>query len=1300
MRHQGVPVVKGQFGRASVLEPKMVKEHLAPVKKGHLGDVQPSYMGVSLQHARFFKQLRRLQSLSRILAKGVATWSGRINRDETWRAIRMAAGFPGGFGEWWTSQGLEPKLSGPLPLLCPALDFAQGLFVGFQQFVQRYEQTLISQRYQHAKQRRAQGLSYVFQDCRDDPLPQADTLLDRLEVGVEEVRSEDNSLVLVRPVKLFEGLPVVVEGQVVEVVAQHDDQVWLSSVESFQPGHVLTQERAISSDADILARFANVWSERWNKHSHVQPGQWDQICGFLEKTARPIQWTSAPWTVSRFQLAVKHKKPKAAKGPDGVTQPDLAALPDAACEALLDIYRAVERGARWPLQMASGFVASLAKVPTAQCVDEFRPVVVYSLAYRIWSSECAREALHSVSTLLPASVHGGVPARQAKTIWYELASVMEDGLHGLLMDIQKCFNNIPRHPLCCALVLMGFPESVLRAWVAFVSGQSRRFKVRRSVGPPILSNCGLPEGCAMSVFGMTMIDWILDWWLSGLEVSVDLRTFVDDWGVMFRCAEDLPRIWASMEQFTGHLDLAIDMSKTRLWSTEATARCSFRSGSSVAVTLSARNLGAHQNFSRHCHNSCLQARLSRMPQVWIRLRASQGPYRFKVTAIHMMAWPKALHGISAVHLGACHFKTLRAGAVRALRADKKGSNPFLHLVTSALLTDPEAWSIVQTVRDVREFGSDQVEPLLGLFAGSGDRLPQNGPTAILCSRLLRLGWGIGGQGLVQDRLGTFSLMSIPWDELVLRIKLSWGSVLARELSHRPTFDGLENVDLYELYRALAVFGPADLVFLRCHLDGTLFTQNGRAKFQEGVTDKCPWCPEKDGFHHRAWICPHFTACRAHVTPDQQRALATLPPCLVDHGWPVLVPEWEVFAGMLLRSDGLCRMSPAEPPNGSDLQPLELFMDGTSAFPKEVKLRFASWALTLFSGVGVLDNQVLMGGHVSGLCQTAFRAELTAALHAIRWAVVHRKKVRLWCDCQSVVRGVNKALRRRRWKRNGPHSDLWEQLHAWVSGNEDLIQIRKVVSHGAIHRALDPLEQWVYWHNNLTDKAAEAINYRREPEFWAVWTQLRSALEFHRQLHSAILRVLLQTSKMAAAEQRPLRVTPQVVEGAQTVQVEQVAWDIPRSLVRRYGETNLQKLHEWWTAWGPTMMTGSTPLSHISGLQLFVSFNLHTGYQGPWCFKRRWYDKEEDVPAKGRQTWGNRCKPFLMLLRSYWKGNKILVPTKMARPTSTAVAKWVVCYRLRWDAAMVDKVDQALLTQQGRQTVNAADVARLHAARRG
>ena len=159
--------------------------------------------------------------------------------------------------------------------------------------------------------------------------------------------------------------------------------------------------------------------------------------------------------------------------------------------------------------------------------------------------------------------------------------------------------------------------------------------------------------------------------------------------MLFRDAEALPRIWASLEAFTGQLDLPIDLSKTRVWSTDSNARRSFRQGS-VKVTLAARNLGAHQNFSRHCHNSVLLARLSKMGPIWKRLRASHGPYKSKVAAIHMRAWPRALHGIAVVHLGECQYKPLRAGAVRALKADRKGANPYLHLASTAMHSDPEA----------------------------------------------------------------------------------------------------------------------------------------------------------------------------------------------------------------------------------------------------------------------------------------------------------------------------------------------------------------------------------------------------------------------------------------------------------------------------------------------------------------------------------------------------------------------------------------------------------------------------------
>jgi len=1057
-QHHGCFVAKSQCGRASVLDTKVKHGHHCPLKKARVGDIQPQYLGVSLQHARYFKQLRRLQSLCRVLAKGVSTESGQVNRDETWRAIRCAAGFPGGFGLWCVDHGLLPGAGSYLPLTCPHLDVVQALFDGFQTFVRCYEQELARQRYQHARTRRANNLAYVFQDCKDDPLPKADVLLDRVEISVEEVREEDSSVVLTGPTTLLDGVPVVIQGSVVDVVAHSEDQLWVESVEGLRAGDVLTQERPVTSDVAILQRFAEAWEPRWNKASHVLPGQWDQICGFLERVLRPMAWPCAGWTTEGFAQAVKSKKTRAAKGPDGVSQPDLVALPLGACSALVSLYNAVEAGSPWPAQLANGFVSSLAKRPDAQQVDEFRPVVVYSLLYRVWSSERARESLKALAPVLPHSVQGGVPCRQAKTIWYELATALEQaylqgtGLHGLLMDIQKAFNNLPRLPLWRALSLLDFPKGPLTAWQNFVARQTRRFKIRRSVGAPLVSNCGLPEGCAFSVFGMVVVDWILDLWLSALDVGISLRTFVDDWGLLFQDASIFDRAWTAIEAFTDQMDLALDLGKTRLWSTEATARKQFREGH-IPVTLSARNLGAHHNFSRHCHNAELQKRLARLPPVWVRLRASHGPYRYKVAAIHMMAWPRALHGISVVHLGACHYKVLRAGALRGLKADRKGANPFLHLATSSLESDPEAWATLQTLRDARDQSCPaRTEALLGLFSQIAD-VPANGPTAVLLSRIRRLGWAVGGQGLLQDRFGTFSLFSVSWDELQLRLRLAWGAVLASEVAHRPTFGGLENADLPELHRMLRQFGPADQVYLRCHLDGTLFTQNARAKFEPGTSAKCPWCDQTDGFHHRAWICAHFAPCRAHFTPAQLAVVASLPPCLRDHGWPVVLPEWEVYIRQLLRDDGLCRMSPTVPPAPSG-DVLELFLDGTGACPEEPKLRFAAWAVTLATGgVGTLDNMILMGGHVTGMCQTPFRAELMAAYYAIRWAVQRQQQVRLWIDCQGVVKGLRRVLQRLPLKRNRPHSDLWAGIVALLGDTgHQLIQVRKGFSgHGAIGR---------------------------------------------------------------------------------------------------------------------------------------------------------------------------------------------------------------------------------------------------------
>ena len=153
--------------------------------------------------------------------------------------------------------------------------------------------------------------------------------------------------------------------------------------------------------------------------------------------------------------------------------------------------------------------------------------------------------------------------------------------------------------------------------------------------------------------------------------------------------------------------------------------------------------------------------------------------------------------------------------MRGLRAERKGANPVLHLPIHHLSGDPEAWVILQTIRDARELGGPaRVESMLGLYA-SAEQLPRNGPTAVLFERLTKLGWTVGGNGLVQDSLGNFSLMCVGWDELLLRFSLAWGHVMAQAVQHRSSFQGLQHVDLAELRVALRPYGPADLVVLRC-----------------------------------------------------------------------------------------------------------------------------------------------------------------------------------------------------------------------------------------------------------------------------------------------------------------------------------------------------------------------------------------------------------------------------------------------------------------------------------------------------
>lgn len=168
-------------------------------------------------------------------------------------------------------------------------------------------------------------------------------------------------------------------------------------------------------------------------------------------------------------------------------------------------------------------------------------------------------------------------------------------LVGLILDMRKAFNSLPRLPLWHCLLQLGFPTDVLRCWVSFVNQQQRRFQVRGSISQPVESCVGLPEGCGLSVLGMVVVDYLLDLWLGALQPQLQLATFVDDWQLVMETARQLNGAWEAITAFTSALDLSIDPDKTFAWASDAEER-RLAKQSCWKVSLCSRVLGVHQNF--------------------------------------------------------------------------------------------------------------------------------------------------------------------------------------------------------------------------------------------------------------------------------------------------------------------------------------------------------------------------------------------------------------------------------------------------------------------------------------------------------------------------------------------------------------------------------------------------------------------------------------------------------------------------------------------------------------------------------
>ena len=186
---------------------------------------------------------------------------------------------------------------------------------------------------------------------------------------------------------------------------------------------------------------------------------------------------------------------------------------------------------------------------------DFRPISILGLLYRVWGTHHARRAIRALESVLPDTLYGSRPAHFAGQVWSQMLWVIEDShandipLAGLVADLQKAFNFLPRLVVFESAALLGIPFKVLTAWAGAVAGLRRRFQIRDCLTDAASSTTGFAEGDALSCVAMLIVDILFHGWYSCFFPLCQPISYVDDWQVLSTQPEAMSETFRCMSDF-------------------------------------------------------------------------------------------------------------------------------------------------------------------------------------------------------------------------------------------------------------------------------------------------------------------------------------------------------------------------------------------------------------------------------------------------------------------------------------------------------------------------------------------------------------------------------------------------------------------------------------------------------------------------------------------------------------------------------------------------------------------------------
>ena len=102
----------------------------------------------------------------------------------------------------------------------------------------------------------------------------------------------------------------------------------------------------------------------------------------------------------------------------------------------------------------------------------------------------------------------------------------------------------------------------MTAWCGALSAMTRRFKVRDSFSGGFTTSTGLAEGCALSCYGMLLMDDLMHRFVAAQYPQLRVLSFVDNWDFLTWNAQAATQQLDALLEFAALADLTVDRQKT------------------------------------------------------------------------------------------------------------------------------------------------------------------------------------------------------------------------------------------------------------------------------------------------------------------------------------------------------------------------------------------------------------------------------------------------------------------------------------------------------------------------------------------------------------------------------------------------------------------------------------------------------------------------------------------------------------------------------------------------------------------